>query len=342
MIQKHSKIEKNEEEKDRMKIIHKNFFSYLKERGITQVKYAADNTLDKSTLSRWKNNTGKMSPEQIFQAAEYLGITVNDLCYSFEEKKKIEVLKDKKYDPILAQQQIKVKLLNREFKKPIRVFGRTLFYAIFISVIVFFIVQFSGLWSLLLLSIPLIGSIYFKMDFAQEKIFLINYLDDVYYKIDKRNNQYKKWYYLLLGLSFFLMILFILLFAQFHADNENLTILFACVIIFLIIYGIINLLSILSTNISSFKEKIYDWEIEGYTWSLAKLYFSFCLLSSGISLLVLDFKHTWYFTLLTSIIFIIEIIEFYIVSKKYSEYKLVYSEYEKDERLLFPENFSKK
>ncbi len=342
MSQKHSKNEEAEEEKDRMKIIHKNFFSYLKERGITQAKYAEDNALDKTILSKWKNNTSKMSPEQIFQAAKYLEITVNDLCYSSEEKKKIEVLKDKKYDPILAQQQIKIKLLNREFKKPIRVFGGTLFYAILISIIVFFIVQFSGFWSLLLLSIPLAGRIYFKMDFAQEKIFLINYLDDVYYKIDKKNNQYKKWYYLLFGLSFLLTILIILLFAQFHIDDENLTILFACVIIFLVIYSIVNLLSILSTNIGSFKEKIYDWEIEGYTWSLAKLYFSFCLISSGISLMSLDFVHTWYFTLLTCIIFIIEIIEFYIVSKKYSEYKLVYSEYEKEERLLFPENFSKK
>ncbi len=87
MKQRQTKIEKNDEEKDRMKIIHKNFFSYLKERGITQSKYAKDNILDKSTLSRWKNNTSKMSPKQIFQAAEYLGITVNDLCYSLAEEK---------------------------------------------------------------------------------------------------------------------------------------------------------------------------------------------------------------------------------------------------------------
>ena len=127
MFLKHSKNEETEEEKDRMEIIHKNFFSYLKERGITQAKYAEDNALNKTILSKWKNNTSKMSPEQIFQAAQYLEITVNDLCYSSEEKKKIEVLKDKKYDPILAQQQINIKLLNREFKKPIRVFGGTLF-----------------------------------------------------------------------------------------------------------------------------------------------------------------------------------------------------------------------
>ncbi len=127
MNQKHSQLEKKEEEKDRMKIIHGNFFYYLEDRGITQKKYASEKHMDKSILSRWKNNTGKMSSEQLFEAAEFLGVTVNDLCYSLEEKKKIEVLKDKKYDPILAQQQIKIKLLKREFQKPIRVFGSTLF-----------------------------------------------------------------------------------------------------------------------------------------------------------------------------------------------------------------------
>lgn len=339
MIQKQSRIEKNDEEKDRMKIIHKNFFSYLKERGITQVKYAIDNTLDKSTLSRWKSNTGKMSPEQIFQAAEYLGITINDLCYTLEEKKKIEVLKDKNYDPILAQQQIKIRLLKREFQKPLRVFGVTFFYAILISIVVFFVVQFSGFWSLLLLSIPIAGKFYFKTDFAQEKIFLINYLDDVYYKIEKKDNQFKKWCYFLRFLSISSIVIIFVLFSQFKTKNENLISLFACVIIFLSLYGGVNFLSMLTTKISTLKEKIYDWEIEVYTWSLAKLYFSLCLLFSGTSLLAIDFANTWYFTLFTSSIFIIELIQFLIVSKKYSEYSLVYLEYGKGERLLFPENF---
>lgn len=38
MNQKHSQLEKKEEEKDRMKIIHGNFFYYLEDRGITQKK----------------------------------------------------------------------------------------------------------------------------------------------------------------------------------------------------------------------------------------------------------------------------------------------------------------
>ncbi len=156
------------------------------------------------------------------------------------------------------------------------------------------------------------------------------------------NNQYKKIHYFLRIIIMVSIVIFFFLFVQFKIKNENLDILFVCVIIILFIYFVMNLCSILITRISRFKEKIYDWEIEGYTWSLAKFYFSMSFFSSGISLLALDFIHTWYFALLTSIIFIIETIEFYMISKKYSEYNLVYSEYQKEERLLFPENFTKK
>lgn len=98
-------------------------------------------------------------------------------------------------------------------------------------------------------------------------------------------------------------------------------------------------MSILTNKISEFKGQIYDWEIDLYKWSLANLYFSFCLFSSGMSLLAIYFVNTWYFSLFTNIIFVIELIYFLIISKKYSEYSLVYSEYGKGERLLFTENF---
>ena len=89
-----------------------NFFKYLEKMNITQKKYEIENELPASTLSKWKKGILNPSAEQIKQAADFFKITVNDLVYSDEEKKQIEVLADKSYDPIVAQQLLDFRIFN--------------------------------------------------------------------------------------------------------------------------------------------------------------------------------------------------------------------------------------
>ncbi|GEM_PF-5457051 len=99
-----------------------NFFDYLIRKRITQKNYAQDNNIDESTLSKWKNGSSSPTLDQVKQAAKYFDITVNDLVYTVQEKKKLEVFKDKSYDPIVAQQSVKIKQYGNFFKKPFKVF----------------------------------------------------------------------------------------------------------------------------------------------------------------------------------------------------------------------------
>src|SRR5690554_10491 len=88
----------------RFAIIHRNFFLNLNNRKISFSKYAEDNLVDRTLGSHWKSGKSKMTVDQIYQAAVYFKITVNDLYYSDKEKKKIAVLSNSSYDPIIAQQ----------------------------------------------------------------------------------------------------------------------------------------------------------------------------------------------------------------------------------------------
>lgn len=146
---------KNERKKEitnftRSEIIHENFFSELKNENISNSKYARDNSIDRTILSKCKNMTTSMNPDQIGLAAKYLHITVNDLCYTSEEKKEINVLsKSIEYNPNLAKQNIVVKLYREIFSNPLKAVVSTVTFGIVVFIIVLFGTISSGFWEIL-------------------------------------------------------------------------------------------------------------------------------------------------------------------------------------------------
>ncbi len=89
--------------------VHENFFRELKKRNISSKKYAEDNFIDSSLPSKWKTGKSSMTVEQIYQAAEYLNITVNELYYDEDKKREIAVLSEGEYRPLPADRLFSVK-----------------------------------------------------------------------------------------------------------------------------------------------------------------------------------------------------------------------------------------
>lgn len=323
----------------RSEIIHNNFFKELKKRNITNVKYAKDNNLDKTTLSKWKNMITTMSIEQVHQAASYLHITVNDLYYSQTEKKKIHVLSiNPEYTPIRAKQTVEIKMYEEHFKYPFNLLQLILFVFILFTAIVFFASKASGFWMFLLLFIPISGYQYYKEEFGSKKTFIIDYLDDIYYKMDKSTNQYFVINLLLHLLSLISVITaIVLLFQKKVPTDSSLETMIIFLTLGIVVYAIVNFFTLFTQQLD-FKTEIYDNEIISHTSSMVNLYMSLFPLAIGTCFLYQYFIDYWYITILLLVTAIFSMIEYLLLTKKYSEYKLVFKEHDKEETLLFPNN----
>src|SRR5690606_9834865 len=112
------------------------------------------------------------------------------LYYTEKELKRIDVIASSNYDPIIAQQSVKIKLLNYSFEHPIQVVSPAIILFIIISCLTYLLIQLSPYWlALQLLGVFLQKSI-FENNFMIEKNFIINYLDEIYYKRYSAKNDY--------------------------------------------------------------------------------------------------------------------------------------------------------
>ena len=85
------------------------------------------------------------------------------------------------------------------------------------------------------------------------------------------------------------------------------------------------------------KKEIYDDELGGYCATVVNYYSSLTLSVLLVSLISINFKEYWYYLFFIVLFPLISYLEFVLVSKKYSEYKLVYYNQKEDEiRELFP------
>ncbi|MBU1143216.1 MAG: hypothetical protein KKH92_06145 [Firmicutes bacterium] len=103
-----------------------------------------------------------MTVDQIYQAAVYFDITVNDLYYSDKEKKKIAVLSDSSYDPIIAQQTLNIRLMSDSFEKPFAFVLTPVVLFVIITFMTYFLLQSSPYWILVILTGIGLSNISFK------------------------------------------------------------------------------------------------------------------------------------------------------------------------------------
>ncbi len=317
-------------------VVTTNFFSYLRKRKITQKKYAIDNNLDPSILSKWKSGDSQLTIEQVRQAAKYFGITANDLMYSDIEKMRLEVIADKSYDPILAQQSIDILLFRDTFEKPIKIILFCLFVFPLIALIIYLFRNQSVYYSLLMpLAIPLCVLV-IKRNSYENRTFIINYLDQLFYKREDTKNHF---YFLSITIRIisFLLVAYIMNKVAINfatTDEFNQSLLIALLIILMMsVFSVI--LEFFSLPIN-FKLEIYDNEIEGYNTTRLTLLIHFSVFSVLGLLFLRDSQVYLQLFCISCAILSINLIDFIKISKEYSKYELVYKENEKEARKLFP------
>lgn len=315
-------------------VVSKNFFKYLKEKGISQAQYAKDNILSQATISNWKNGNGTMSSEHIKQAADYFGITVNDLFYDDNAKKKIEVLADKKYHPIMAQQTIETKLLNQEFNKPFYSIFNILITYLFFIVSAFILVNYSIWWSLIILFAFLSIPIYFNKQFGEKKTFVINYLDDIYYcnkdadKLSKKRTFITCFLILLLHIISFISVLWS--YSKAGAEKNLIIIIFV-----LIIISFVSSLLGLLEYIGKYPKKMYHYNFELYKVGITTICTSVTLF--GFAILLFNFNFLNHILLFIPLILmvVLSFFNFYYICSNYKTYSLVYEDGHNNVEQLF-------
>lgn len=324
--------------KNRCEIISANIDNLIDERNMTPAEFQEKMWMSKQDYYKKKSvNGSSYNEEDIMKAAKVLDVTINDIYYDKEEKKSVEVLKIRKYDPIMAQQQVKIKLLNPSFERPSEILSQVIGITIVLMVIIYFISKFSAFYSLMSLFIPMFIAYDMKSSFGIEKTYIINYLDDIYYEIKDENNNKLNILQLLrvCSISIIFIPCFILTFTGVNNESISSMAIYSISTLITMVIGIVCLFIFIPKK---FKKKIYQNEIKGYYASLVYLIAISITNVFATNLFSIN-KNYWYITMSAIISMIIASIEFAITSKKYNEYKLMYEEYNQKKRELFPKDY---
>lgn len=329
---------KVEETRSRHQIISDNISHFFKEKGMKQQEFAEKIGINKNDFSKKKNNNGSsFNVDDIFNAAKTLDVTVNDLFYTEQEKKEISVLKENKFDPIMAQKQIDIKLLNPIFKDPWSILVPSIVVSLVVGIIIFFILKDSLAWIFLALIMPAVSIYDFILSFGMKKTYIINYLDDVYYKIKEEENKFFKPCIIIHTLQFIILVFSLV--SLFIVFVNNLKDEFFILALPTLITCLICLFTLFLFNDKKLKKEIYQDEIKGYIMKLINTISNFTLNICSIGLLGINFKQMWYFALANIICLVLSMVEFLFTSKKYNQYRLVYEKFGEQERELFPKDY---
>lgn len=331
-------IMKDENNKMYNNVVVENFLKYLKKKGITQKKYAQDNNMDKSIPSKWKKGDSSPTLDQVMQAAKYFEITVNDLVYSEKEKKKIQVLADKSYDPIIAKQSLKITLYKDIFKKPGKVIILCFFLFFLLLSILYILREISLLYILIfMLYIPYCIKIINNI-FTQKKTYIVNYLDDIFYQRDNKKNSSYIWSIIIRTISFFQGLYYVTLyigidFSQANKIQKGLLV----ALLFMLIFLIFSIFFSIIELPKKFKLEIYDNEFQGYYSTIFILLVQFVIVSIFVRYVFFEFLKYYPYLIMSIFALTINILDFIMISREYSKYMLVYKENDKEPRELFPE-----
>jgi len=305
------------------KAFNDNLKEYLKSEKIKQYQLAEKIGVDKTTITKWKKDTVPHI-DIVKKIAEYLDVTINDLLYGEEEKKKIRYLSDKIDKKILAQQSIEVKHYGRVFQMPLLPIISTIFIcalvyllSVVIPVSVFqFLITFSG--------IPL--TFYFmNKTFTLKKIYIINYLDDVYY--ERESEKFKlNWLSIIANVSYVILGLFAIMIINEISDSGEVIQAVSIAILIWLLALFSNAVILFANFKLKFNKEIYDNEIGLYNASRMKISLSMTYLAFILLIRNLMVSNFWNFLYLGLMLLAISIIDFFIISLEFSKYKLVYKE----------------
>lgn len=177
------------ETRSRQQIISDNIEIFIDSRNLKRTDFQEKMGLTKQDYYKKKElNGSSYSVDDIVTAAKILNVTTNDLIYNDEEKIALEVITSKKYDPIMAQQELTIQFLNSCFEKPSTIIYKIVFINLILSIAIYFIAKYSILFTLAFFPIIILIFFFIKHTIGYKQTFIINYLDDIYYKIKNVNN----------------------------------------------------------------------------------------------------------------------------------------------------------
>lgn len=319
----------------RIEIIHKNFFEQLKRNKITQKKYSVDNNVPESTISKWKNCTSNMNEDHIYQAAKYFNISVNMLYYTEQELKELHVKEVSDYDPIVAQQQAVIESIESKVceTKTFLILNLCLVVA-FMIIISFLIDTFNSSWPIIFIIVfPIISHIVGKKTLIDKNTFIINYLDQLYYKTTIKKNKF----FIMILVSYLVQISLVVgilvcsvnfILQNGYHELIQIIIAFGCFSFVVLIGSCLHLRP-------NMKEKIYGDETDDYNYSLAVLTFDLTLTACSLPFFIDIMQNPW-FVILPAMLSILSIINVILLANKYSKYHLVlYDQKIDSERELF-------
>ena len=331
-----SLIEKKGNTALRSEIVAANFFNYLRRLDITQQKYAEDNCLDRTIVSKWKNGKSCMTPEQIYQAAEYLKITVNDLFYCEAEKKKLLILADDSYAPISAKRTFTLTRYDLGWNKSIgaaEVCALFLLIATGLSWLLFWSIPYSAILVPFAI-IPVLMSV-FRDECGVQETYTVSYLDRIFYR-RSAGKPFSR-FYVLLWILYSVTLVFCILNLYQHLNDRNslmLVITVAIHAVIMVVAAILVLLPIGSYK-RAFETELADDEMSGFVESFRAFIAAFLSLTFSATAYIFVYRAGYLLLFLQAVGSIAVYIAYRLLYREYGRYTLMYKEHGKEERVLY-------
>lgn len=303
--------------KPRSEIITDNVFLYLKEKGKKQKDLAEACFTQESEISKWKSYKNKISLDDLDKIVDFLGVGMEDLYYSQEEKDRcIPELRKKLNDNLpLTQRLAEIHIGAPTYKIHYRVILSTF---ILLPLLYLFMRVFDtdkGYNLLISCLLPLIFLIALKLN-EQKETFVVNYLSDVFYKIENPKNQY--YIYDLISRIVSLIIslvngsMIVLLYMK-NEPGPKIMILF----IFILFYLIVSIYRLICLK-KKYKNEVFYWEMTSY-WDKLKSYLYIAVIFNICIFIDINI----FIIILTVIELVSKGIEYILGSIKNNEYKVI-------------------
>ena len=312
------KIKKVPSSKPRSEIVVDNIFMFLEKKHLKQKDLAEVCLVNASDVSKWKNYKTKINMDDLEKIADFLQVPIDDLFYTEEEKKRCVPELKGKVDPstVLTQRLVKVIMGAANQKTHV-----TLLIYIFTFLLgLFFCIAYLdiGKFNIFLLIALIIGIICVLSQETKEETFVLNYMSDLFYKIENPNNQFFVYELVTKIISSICVLPFTIFFIYILVDSYNSVALSMAIIIF--IYLIMLVLNFICTR-KTYKEEVYHWEFDLYYLRLYALFFSGIIFTIFLYITIFDYL-PWQFITLSSIDLVARIIEYILCSIKSAEYKI--------------------
>jgi len=315
-------------------IFWENFDRQLKLKSMSQKDFAIKHGMHNSKITKWKNGDQIPDIVEIRKIADHFNINVNDLLYSEKEKIGMDRLKDLSYKPISASQSISIRIFDNYFRNYKYIIVWILFsFAIICGMTYFMTLNNEIAIFISIFSIPVYNYMVMPV-FTKKKHYIIDHLDLIYYEMNNSKNNYLSKSVIIKIIN---VLLSLIIFSLVKNINNSIEIerYILTGLIFMILYFIFAATYGFLELKKEYKKKITDREIAPYKTVLMMLLVNTVLFYFLIILSVVNPSVYIPYLIIVSAMYILSIIDFILISKKYAEYKLMYESYLKPPRELY-------